>query len=115
MSELLLVCFLAKHVDLAFAVLFFFFFSTEFPDSLYRSFLGAQKKNGSFVWDNGKAVAKTGDRESFWTGCNQPATASADTDTCLFLKFNELQPRNAWSCESCFVIKYNVVCEFGTV
>lgn len=114
MSELLLVCFLAKHVDLAFAVLFFFF-STEFPDTLSRSFLGAQKNDGFFVWLNGMAVVNTGNSESFWRGCDPPATASADEKNCLFLKFNELHPLNAWTCDSCFVMKYNVVCEFGTV
>ena len=84
--------------------------STGFPIGQYRSYIGARATNStSYSWSNGQAVAREGERESFW----RPGSADSHVgEPCIHLNFSGIQPSGVWEDTRCNFIVNNVVCEF---
>jgi len=83
---------------------------TGFPSSQYWSYVGALATNStSYSWSNGQAVARQGERESFWTpGFN----GSHVGEPCIYLDFTASTFPIGWEDTRCDLTVNNVVCEF---
>ena len=94
-------------MSLALAVLYS---PTGFSTGHHLSYVGALATNStSYSWSNGQAVARQGERESFWApGFN----GSHVGEPCLYLDFGGPRSAVGWEDTRCDLTVNNVVCEF---